>query len=52
MTTAAAPWNRNRKADLLRFLRLTSKMTRRPGFFARLAQAFPKENYKQTEGTR
>lgn len=46
MTRTVAPWGVNRKADLLRFLKLTSKLKRGPGFYLRLQRAFPREMYQ------
>jgi len=46
MTRTVAPWSVNRKADMLRFLKLTSKLQRGAGFFLRLQRAFPKERYQ------
>ena len=43
MTTA---WGINRKVDLIRFLTLTRKLKRGPGFFLKLAKAFPKDRYQ------
>ena len=36
----------NRKADMLRFLRLVSKLKRSNGFFLRLGKSFPKDRYE------